>query len=122
MALLAFTAKTQAQSSANPPINRPEEVPARLSRCWTPPLTDKAIMVTVRLSFTRAGAVIGEPRIAFVKAPDPETRLFIASSILAAVKACTPLNFAPAFGATIAGRIFAIRYNAFPISGRQRNI
>ncbi len=106
-----------------PPINLPGQIGERLAQCWQTPETEppQIIEVTVRLSFSRAGAVIGKPRVTFIRAP-AEMRDRIANSILAAIKACTPLPFTAALGAAIAGRMFAIRFNSLPLSGRQRLI
>jgi hypothetical protein len=123
---LTFAASARAQSGADePPINLPGQISSRIVRCWTPPQTDtpQAIEVTVRLSFSRAGAVIGAPRVTFVKAPAEQgMRQLVAASILAAVKACTPLNFTPSLGAAIAGQIFAIRFMSLPVTGKQHDI
>ena len=109
----------------NAPINLPRQIGERLAQCWQAPQTDppQVIEVTVRLSFSRTGAVIGEPRVTYIRAP-AETGLKekITSSLLSAIKACTPLPFTPALGAAIAGRMFAIRFNSLPLSGRQRLI
>jgi hypothetical protein len=57
------------------------------------------------------------------KAPaEPGLRQLVAASILAAVKACTPLNFTPSLGAAIAGQIFAIRFLSLPVTGKQHDI
>ncbi len=80
------------------------------------------IEVTVRLSFNRAGVVIGEPRVTYIRAREQALRERIASSVFAAIKACTPLPFTPSLGAAIAGRMFVIRFNSLPLSGRKRLI
>jgi len=127
-AVLAHTiaCSARAQPGADePPINLPGQISSQIVRCWTPPQTDtpQAIEVTVRLSFSRAGAVIGVPRATFVKAPaEPGLRQLVVASILAAVKACTPLNFTPSLGAAIAGQIFAIRFMSLPVTGKQHDI
>ena len=77
----------------------------------------------MRLSFSRTGAVIGEPRITYISAPaHAGLREKITISVLAAIRACTPLPFTPALGEAIAGRMFAIRLNSLPLTGRQRLI
>ncbi|MGO9473605.1 MAG: hypothetical protein ACLPWS_09395 [Rhodomicrobium sp.] len=111
--------------TASAPLTLPAQIGDRLSKCWTPPRTEppRLIEVTVRLSFSRAGAIIGEPRVVYIRAPaEAGLRESIASSVRAAVKACTPLPFSPALGAAIAGRIFAIRLRSLPLSGKQRPI
>jgi hypothetical protein len=115
---------TAAQSSTAR-VNLPAEIGERLSKCWTPPRTHTraAVQVTVRLSFTREGAVIGEPRVVYVQAPQElGLREKIAESALAAVKDCTPMPFTSALGAAIAGRIIAIRLRSLPLSSQLRYI
>lgn len=111
-----------AQSNLTP-INLPNQIGERLARCWQAPHTDppQIIEVTVRLSFSRTGAVIGEPRVVYVRAAaDAGLKEKVANSVVAAIKACTPLPFTPSLGAAIAGRVLAIRFNSLPLSGRQR--
>jgi hypothetical protein len=104
-------------------ITLPAQIGGRLAKCWSPPRPEppQLIEVTVRLRFSRAGAIIGEPRVAYVQAP-AHLKETAAASALTAVKACTPLAFRPALGAAIAGRIFAIRFRSLPLPGRQRSI
>jgi hypothetical protein len=80
------------------------------------------IEVTIRLSFSCDGAVIGVPRVTYISAAETELRKKVSASILAAVKACTPLAFTPSLGAAIAGRMLAIRLRSVPLSGPQRLI
>jgi len=122
--LMGSSAAGETFEKANfPPISRTSEIGDRLARCWEAPRTEppQIIEVTVRLSFSRFGAVIGEPRVTYIRAPaQPGLREKIAISALAAIKACTPLPFTPALGQAIAGRMFAIRLNSLPLIGRQR--
>jgi hypothetical protein len=94
-------------------VDTPREVPGRLLACWhPPPLGDDAThQVTVRMQFARDGSVIGKPFVTYVKtAPGSDARQAMADSIQAAVRQCTPLDFAPGLGAAIAGYPFAIRF------------
>jgi hypothetical protein len=108
-----------------PSISLPDKIGEHISKCWAPPRPDtpQVIEVTVRLSFSQAGAVIGEPRVSYVRAPN-ETGLRekITASILAAIKACAPVPLTPSLGDAIAGRIFAIRFRSLPLLGKQREI
>ncbi len=117
---LGGAALAQNQSA---PVTLPGQIGGRLSKCWIPPGTEPAelVEVTIRLSFSRAGAIIGEPRVVYIRGP-ARLKERIAASALAAVKACSPLPFTPALGAAIAGRIFAIRLRLLPVSGRQRTV
>jgi hypothetical protein len=75
------------------------------------------------LSFSSAGAVIGEPHISYIRATEQAgLREKIKASVLAAIKACTPLRFTPSLGAAIAGRIIAIRLRRVPVSGKTQLI
>jgi hypothetical protein len=105
------------------PLTQPSQIGERLSACWMPPRSEppEPIEVTVRVSFSRSGAIIGEPRAVYIHGP-AGLKAGIAASALAAVKACTPLPFAPALGAAIAGRVFAIRFRSLPVSGKQRAV
>lgn len=105
-----------AQADATP-LNMPSQIGGRIAQCWKAPRTGpgQIIEVTVRLRFSSAGVVIGEPRTVYVHAPpEPGLRDKIAASILAAIKKCTPLPFTPSLGAAIAGRMLAIRFRSLP--------
>jgi hypothetical protein len=105
--------------SASKPLTMPRHIGDRLAQCWSPPNSEppELIEVKVRLRFSRDGALMGEPRVAYFQAPAPLGEA-VAASILNAVKACTPLAFAPALGGGIAGRMVAIRYRLLPAPGR----
>jgi hypothetical protein len=80
-----------------------------LAAGWRPPHDDDQI--TVRISFTREGAVIGEPRIVFVRSSGgPTDDAALARSMMAAISDCTPLNFSARLGAAIAGQVLNIRF------------
>jgi len=114
-----------AEKKSQAPINVLGQIGERLAQCWQAPLTDppQTVEVTVRLSFSRTGAVIGAPRVTYVSAPaEAGLREKIKASILEAIKACTPLPFTPSLGAAIAGRMMAIRFNARPLTGKQQII
>ena len=61
---LALGARAQ-PAEAQSPVTRVHGIATGLAACWRPPHDDD--QVTVRISFTREGAVIGEPRIVFVR-------------------------------------------------------
>ena len=105
-----------AQGDATP-LNLPGQIGGRIAQCWKAPRTGSGqiIEVTVRLRFSSAGVVIGEPRTVYVHAPaEPGLRDKIAASILAAIKECTPLPFTPSLGAAITGRMLSIRFRSLP--------
>ena len=67
IAILALALGARAQfAKAQPPlVTRVHGIATGIAACWRPPHEDD--QVTVRVSFTREGAVIGEPRIVFVR-------------------------------------------------------
>jgi hypothetical protein len=108
IAALALGPRAEA-TEAQPLIARVHGVATGIAACWRPPHDDD--QVTVRLSFTRDGVVIGEPRIVFARSsggrPDDGA---LADSMLAAIRECTPLHFSPRLGSAIAGVVLAIRF------------
>lgn len=100
-----------AASDPTPPpaVDRLTDIAPRISACLHAP--HKNDEITVRLSFNRSGALIGKPRIMFMKSnagPDGEAEL--ANALLAALHDCTPLPFTPGFGAAVAGTVMTIRF------------
>jgi len=90
-------------------VSRVHGIATGIAACWRPPHDDD--QVTVRASFTRDGAVIGEPRIVFAqssggRADDPA----LADSMKAAIRDCTPLHFSSRLGSAIAGQVLDIRF------------
>jgi hypothetical protein len=85
-----------------------------LRACWLPPPPDEArpgMQMSVRLSFTRGGQMIGAPRVTYTS-PDapPAARDIYRDAIMAALTRCTPLPFTAGLGGALAGRPIAIRY------------
>jgi hypothetical protein len=108
--IVAFALAGRAQAAeARPLVTRVHGIATGLAACWRPPHDDD--QVTVRVSFTREGAVIGEPRIVFARssggrADDPA----LADSMMAAIRDCTPLHFSARLGSAIAGQVLDIRF------------
>jgi hypothetical protein len=90
-------------------MTRVHGIATGLAQCWRPPRDDD--QVTVRLSFTRDGAVIGGPRIVFVQSRGGRAGdAALANSMMAAIRDCTPLHFSARLGSAIAGQVLAIRF------------
>ena len=88
---------------------RVQGIATGIAACWRPPHDDD--QVTVRASFTRDGAVIGEPRIVFVKSSGGRADdSALADSMKAAIRDCTPLHFSARLGSAIAGQVLDIRF------------
>jgi hypothetical protein len=106
---LAVGAPARGAEAQRPLVTRVHGIATGIAACWRPPHDDD--QVTVRASFTREGAVIGEPRIVFVqssggRADDP----VLADSMKVAVRDCTPLHFSARLGSAIAGQVLDIRF------------
>ena len=108
--IVAVALGSPAQAAeAQPPIARVHGIATGIAACWRPPHDDD--QVTVRLSFTSDGAVIGEPRIVFVQSSGGRADdAALADSMLAAIRDCTPLHFSARLGSAIAGVVLAIRF------------
>ena len=106
---LAVGARAQSAEAEAQSVTRVHGIATGLAACWRPPHDDD--QVTVRISFTREGAVIGEPRIVFVRSSGgPADDAALARSMMAAIRDCTPLNFSARLGSAIAGQVLAIRF------------
>ena len=107
--VLALGARAQAAEAQPPLVTRVHGIATGIAACWRPPHDDD--QVTVRASFTRDGAVIGEPRIVYAHssggAADDSG---LAQSMLDAIRDCTPLHFSARLGSAIAGQVLDIRF------------
>ena len=109
--ILALALGTQAQAAASQPllVTRVHGIATGIAACWRPPHDDD--QVTVRLSFTREGAVIGEPKIVFVRSSGGRAgNSALARSMLRAIRDCTPLHFSAQLGSALAGQVLDIRF------------
>jgi hypothetical protein len=95
-------------------LNTLRDVDAALQSCWIPPPVAESrpgMRITVRLSFNRAGEIIGAPRLTYVsRDATPEMKERYRRAIFDALERCTPLPFSPTLGEAIAGRIHIIHY------------
>jgi hypothetical protein len=108
--IVALTLSMQARAAeAQPLVTRVHGIATGIAACWHP-LHDSD-QVTVRASFTRAGAVIGEPRIVFAQSTGGRADdAALAESMKAAIRECTPLRFSMQLGSAIAGQVLDIRF------------
>ena len=93
-----------------PVLNTLNDIGLALSICWSvhlpPPAQARPGMrVTVMLTFTKSGEILGEPRFTFVtREASPETRALYQRVAVAAIDTCTPLPFSERLGNAVAGR------------------
>jgi hypothetical protein len=100
-----------AQPARRPPVlNTLKDIGLALGICWSahlPPIAQArpGMRVTVMLTFTKSGDILGEPRFTFVTQEAlPETRALYQRVAVAAIDTCTPLPFSERFGNAVAGR------------------
>ena len=106
---LALGPPAGAGAAHRAPVSRVHSIATGLAACWRPPHRND--QVTVRVSFTREGAVIGEPRIVFVRSAGGRAGdAALASSMLTAIRHCTPLDFSAELGSAIAGQVLDIHF------------
>jgi hypothetical protein len=109
IAILASWAQAQPVDAQPPLVTRVHGIATGIAACWRPPHDDD--QVTVRASFTRDGAVIGDPKIVFVQSSGGRADdAALADSMLAAIRECTPLHFSARLGSAIAGQVLDIRF------------
>lgn len=97
-------------------INEPRGIARQIARCWTPPEARTASEVTIRISFTSAGALMSPPLVTYIAPGLGTDREAVRASILAAVKDCAPFEFTDGLGSAISGRPFTLRFVA-PVRG-----
>src|ERR1700704_4111620 len=90
-----------------------KDVFARLYACWRPAPASRAnpIDITVIVSFTREGGILGHPRITYEseQATDND-RLMYRIAVMETLQRCAPLPFSEGLGGAVAGRPFAVRF------------
>ena len=106
---LALGAPAAAAGARPPLVAGVHGIATGIAACWRPPHSND--QVTVRLSFTREGAVIDEPRIVFVRSSSGRAgNSALSRSMLRAIRDCTPLHFSGEVGSVIAGQVLDIRF------------
>ncbi len=94
-------------------VNTIREAFARLYSCWRPPPLSRAnpIDITVRLSFNRAGQILGHPRITYESAQASDNdRLQYRIAVMEALQRCTPMPFTEGMAGAVAGYPFVIQF------------
>jgi hypothetical protein len=95
-------------------VNNIREAFDRFRSCWRPPPASQAhpgIDITVIVSFTRAGEILGRPKITYEsEQADDNDRLQYRIAVMEALQRCTPMPFSESMGGAVAGRPFAIPF------------
>jgi hypothetical protein len=110
-ALLLSSGRLQAEPGQ---VNNIREAFERFWSCWKPPPPSQAhpgIDITVIVSFTRAGEILGRPKITYEsEQADDNDRLQYRIAVMEALQRCTPMPFSESMGGAVAGRPFAIPF------------
>jgi len=94
-------------------VNTIRDIFARLRTCWKPPSNARPdIDITVIVSFSRAGEILGHPRITYEsEQADDNDRLMYRIAVMEALQRCTPMPFTEGMAGAVAGRPFAIQFH-----------
>jgi hypothetical protein len=97
------------------PANTLHEIFDKLKHCWKSPrlpASHAGMQVTVLVSFTRNGEILGHPRITYESpnATDGD-RLQYRIAVMNTLQACTPMPFTDSLGNAVAGRPFTVRFD-----------
>ena len=103
-----------ANASAQPQqLDTLKDVFAKLYSCWQPPSYSRAepMDITVVVSFNRAGAILGQPKITYESGnPSENDRIAYRIAVMETLQRCTPLSFTEGLGGAVAGRPFAVTF------------
>jgi hypothetical protein len=109
---LASAACAQAQPQQ---LDTIKDVFAKLYSCWQPPPASRAnpMDITVIVSFNRAGAILGQPRITYESANAGDSdRIAYRIAVMETLQRCAPLPFTEGLGGAVAGRPLAVTFRS----------
>jgi hypothetical protein len=109
--------------AAGPPVNTLKEAFARLGQCWKPPTAAgiNPIDITVVVSFNRAGAIMGRPRITYESAQATDNdRLAYRVAVMETLQRCTPMPFTETMAGAVAGHPFAVLFRSVKPQGEKK--
>jgi hypothetical protein len=114
LAISVLTPRTQVRAEGAQ-TNTLQEIFENLKHCWKPPKLSPShagMEVTVLVSFTRSGEILGHPRITY-ESPDAtdDDRLQYRIAVMNTLEACTPMPFTDGLGNAVAGRPFTVRFD-----------
>jgi hypothetical protein len=121
--VLLFGVSVSAGHAEPEQVNTIREVFARLQTCWRPPPASQAnpIDITVIVSFDRAGAIFGRPKITFEsETANDNDRLLYRIAVMEALQRCAPMPFTEAMGGAVAGHPFAVQFRHKPLTPEKR--
>ena len=94
-------------------LNTIADIYAAIRACWKAPRISGPAELTVRLSFTRDGKILGKARVTYEDKTVPvENRLRFRIAVMNTFKQCTPFSFSPDLGDAVAGKPFNFRFRS----------
>ncbi len=94
------------------PANTIKEMFAAVTKCWRAPPGTEGMQLTVRMSLTRDGTMLGKPAITHSSlGKDEKLNAEFVGSVLQSLQTCVPVAITPALGGALAGRPFTILFS-----------
>jgi hypothetical protein len=111
VAVALLSRRAEAQTTEE--LNTIADIYAAVRTCWKAPNISGPAEITVRLSFTRDGKILGKARVTYEnKTVSVENRLRFRIAVMNAFKRCTPFSFRPDLGDAVAGKPFNFRFKS----------
>ena len=113
IALAASLALWGGEADAQEKVNTITEIGQRLMGCWKSPRLPghhQGIEITFQIAFTRAGEILGKPKVTYESGyASDEDRLLYRTALAEALQRCAPMPFTEGLGNAIAGRPLRLR-------------
>jgi hypothetical protein len=111
VAVALLSRRAEAQTTEE--LNTIADIYAAVRTCWKAPNISGPAEITVRLSFTRDGKILGKARVTYEnKTVSVENRLRFRIAVMNAFKRCTPFSFRLDLGDAVAGKPFNFRFKS----------
>ena len=115
---LAAPTDAVAQDARQPDIRQLDTLQdlfKQVLRCWRSPRLpagDLGMQITVQVTFTRGGEILGQPRITYEsETATDDDRLAYRTAVMATLQRCAPLAFTDGFAGAIAGQPIRLRFD-----------
>jgi len=116
VAVVLLSREASAQNTKE--LNTIADIYAAIRACWKAPKISDPVELTVRISFTRDGKILGKARVTYENRIVPlEERFRFRIAVMNTFKRCTPFSFSPDLGDAVAGKPFNFRFRSDPGSG-----
>ncbi|MGB8106862.1 MAG: hypothetical protein WCF47_21565, partial [Pseudolabrys sp.] len=111
--IVAVLLSRHAGAQTTKELNTIADIYAAIRACWKAPKISGPAELTVRLSFTRDGKILGKARVTYENNTIPvENRLRFRIAVMDAFRRCTPISLSPDLGDAVAGKPFNFRFRS----------